>query len=228
MKLVYVARGALLACAHLEDRMRSWSALVVVVAGVSAGFSLLSCSDEEPGPAVGPDTSWQIGCAEDDIGCGSSQNPHGPIGGRLEEEKGDDEPIKVTKCRYTSAGLQLELEQPEIKAEPTKKLAARGRSVVEITNALADDNKCFVKVTEYPLSKSPPRLALKDSCKGNVGLDVEGTCVLSGKKNDEGYAFNGEIKCDGMRVNGAGDPDYQLGAARDFTSPMKLQIIDCD
>jgi hypothetical protein len=175
---------------------------------------------------VGPDTSWQIGCAENDVGCSVSQDPHGPLSGRSEEEKGDDETIHVTECRHTGAGLQLTLEQPEIKGDAVKKLAARSRSVVQITNANPDTNKCFVEVTEYPRSGSPPRLKLNDSCKGNTGLPFDGTCELTGDKSD-GYAFNGTLKCDGMRVNSAGDPDYQLGAARDFESPMVLQIIDC-
>jgi hypothetical protein len=226
VKLVYVARGALLACAHLEDRMRSWSA-VVVLAGLSAGFSLFSCTDEDPGPPVGPDTSWQIGCAKNDVGCGSSQDPHGPLSGLDKMETGDDEPIEVTDCHFTGAGLQLTLEQPAFEADVVHKLRARGRSVVAITNADLDKNKCFVSVTEFPRSGSPPRLALKDTCVGNTGLDVEGTCELSGEKNSDGYGFNGTLKCDGMRVNGAGDPDYQLGAARDFTAPMVLQIVNC-
>jgi len=207
--------------------MRSWSALVVVVAGVAAGFSLLSCSDEEAGPAVGPDTSWQVGCAEDDIGCSTSQDPHGPIGGKDDELKTDDEPIEVKECRFTGSGLQLVLEQPAIKADTTKKIAARSRSIVSISNAKPDDNKCFVEVTEYPRSGSPAKLRLVDTCKGNTGASSEGTCELTGKKNDDGYGFNGTLKCDGMRVNNAGDPDYQVGAARAISEPLKLQIIDC-
>ena len=206
--------------------MRSWSA-VVVLAGLSAGFSLFSCTDEDPGPPVGPDTSWQIGCAVDDVGCSTSQNPHGPLGGRNPEETGDDEPIKVNSCKFSGSGLTLELEQPEVKPDPAHKLVARARSVVVISNADPDDNKCFVQVTEFPLSGSPPRLLLKDTCKGNTGLDIEGTCVLTGDKDSAGYGFNGTLKCDGMRVNGAGPPDYQLGAARAFDEPMVLQIVHC-
>jgi hypothetical protein len=189
---------------------------------------LFSCTDEDPGPPVGPDTSWQIGCAADNIGCGTSQDPHGPLGGVDEEMTGDDEPIEVKSCRFTGAGLQLTLQQPAIEADPVHKLRARGRSVVEITNADPDDNKCFVKVLEFPRSGSPQQLPLKDTCKGNKGLDTEGTCVLTGEKNSDGYGFNGTLKCDGMRVNGFGDPDYQLGKARAFTEPMVLQIVNCD
>jgi hypothetical protein len=228
VKLVYVARGALLACAHLEDRMRSWSAVVVVVAGLLAGFSLFSCSDEDPGPPVGPDTSWQIGCAVNDVGCSTSQDPHGPLSGLDDAEKGDDEPIEVKSCRFTGAGLQLVLEQPAFEADTVHKLRARGRSKVEISNANPDKNECFVKVTEFPKSGSPQQLPLLDTCKGTKAVDLEGTCVLTGEKNSDGYGFNGTLKCDGMRVNGVGDPDYQLGAARAFTKPMVLQIVNCD
>jgi hypothetical protein len=188
---------------------------------------LFSCTDEDPGPPVGPDTSWQIFCAENDVGCSTSQNPHGPLGGRNPDDTGDDEPIHVNECRFTGAGLQLKIEQPAIKADPAHKLVARARSVVEITNAEPDGNKCFVKVVEYPISGSPQQLPLRDTCKGNKGLDIEGTCTLTGAKNADGYGFNGTLKCDGMRVNGAGDPDYQLSAAREMMSPMVLQIVNC-
>ena len=205
--------------------MRSWSAVVVVVV---AGFSSLSCSDEDTGPDVGPDVSWQLGCAEDDSGgCGTSEDAHGPIGGADDELKTDDEPIVVKSCRFTAAGMQLELEQPEIKADTVKKIKARALSIVKVTNAKAEDNKCYVEVTEYPRDNSPRQLRVTDTCKGNVGSSREGTCELTGERNSEGYGFNGTIKCDGMRAGGAGDPDYQLGAARAIREPMKLQILDC-
>ena len=158
------------------------------------------------------------------MGCGSSEDPHGPIGGPLDDVKTDDQKISVS-CRFTGAGLQLRLEDPGAESDAAKKIRARARSVLEIGNGLQDDNKCVVTVTEY--SRDGARKKLIESCAGNKS-EPAGTCVLTGAKNEDGYAFNGTIQCLGMRVNNVGDPDYTLNKARDLGEPMQLQIRDCD
>lgn len=203
--------------------MRTWSAVLLGI----AGFSLWGCSDGGGGPGVGPTTSWQVACSDDATSCGSSQDAHGPIGGTKTETDKDDQDISVS-CSKTSAGYQITLEDPgrEMADPEDSTIRPRARSVVKITNASVADNKCFVEVDEY--ARTGTKYVLKESCAGVRGGAQEGNCTLTGKANSNGYAFDGTLECPGLRVNGQGPADYKLGAARDFNSPMKLQIAHCN
>ena len=202
--------------------MRTWSAVLLGM----AGFSLWGCSDGGGGPGIGPDTSWQVACSEDNSGgCGTSQDPHGPIGGTQKDSDRDDQDISVS-CSKTSAGYQITLEDPgRTMADPEDStIRPRARSVLKITNAIVDTKKCFVEVDEY--NRGGTMYKLTESCTGTKNTPNEGNCTLTGKAGN-GYDFDGTLECPGMRVNGQGPPDYKLAAARNLDSPMKLQIEHC-
>lgn len=206
--------------------MRRWSAFVVVC----AGLVLWGCSDEEPGPGLGPDLSWQISCTrpnDADDTCRGSEDAHGPLTGLNEELDEDDHALKVVSCRRNSAGLQLSIEDPGATANSAKKIRARARSVLEVTNGAPKTDKCVVKVTEY--NRADGRKVLTESCSGTM-LDSgnEGTCKLVELEPD-GYAFNGTLTCDGMRLGsgGVGGADHKLRAGGS-SEPIALQIESCD
>jgi len=202
--------------------MRSWSALLVVC----AGFSSWACSDEAAGSGLGPDTSWQVGCANPsaDDSCGSTLDAHGPVGGLKEDVKTDDQKIRVTECSFSTGGFQLTIEDPGLDADPAKSITGRARSIISIGNGRPEDNKCSVEVSEYP--RSGGRIRVLEGCEGNTG-DNRGTCVLAGERDSHGYAFEGTLQCDGMKANGSGPADFKLRAARKASEPIVLQITDC-
>ncbi|MDB4976163.1 MAG: hypothetical protein JWN48_4504 [Myxococcaceae bacterium] len=202
--------------------MRTLSAVLVVI----AGFSQWGCGDDPKGPGVGPDLSWQLGCAVSGTGCGSSQDAHGPIGGRDPTIDEDNQKIEVT-CTSNAAGLQITLEDPgRPLADPNDKtIGPRARSVLEITNASASANKCNVQLTEY--SRAGARIVVNENCENSAG-SKEGHCQLTGSKGSNGYAFDGTLSCPGMRENNAGEPIYKLGKARAISEPIALQIVSCD
>jgi hypothetical protein len=200
--------------------MRSWSALVVC-----AGFSLWGCSDEAAGSGLGPDTSWQVGCADPkaDDSCSTSEDPHGPVGGTKPDVDTDDQKLRVTECSFSTGGLQLTIEDPGVESDPAKGVTGRSRSVLTIGNGRFEDNKCLIEVVEYPRAGGRKRLI--EACEGNTSN--AGTCVLEGERDSNGYAFEGTLKCDGMMINGQPPPDFNLRAARKPTAPVVLQITDC-
>jgi hypothetical protein len=205
--------------------MRTRSALTVAV---TVGFSLLGCSDEAPGPGVGPDTSWQIYCSKDDPddSCGTSEQPHGPLDGLDREDDSDDYKLEVS-CEKTGSGLSITIEDPGRKENVSKKLAERPRSVINLSRAKPAANTCFLSVTEYPLSGG--QRVLKDTCEGTVGSTQEpGTCTLTGEEDSNGYAFEGTLICEGMRINGSGPAAWTLRGARQANEPVVLQIANCN
>lgn len=205
--------------------MRTRSALLVAVA---VGFSLWGCSDEAAGPGVGPDTSWQIYCAEDDpdMNCSASEAAHGPLDGKSETDKLDDYKLKAT-CKKLGSGLSITLEDPGREANVAKKLAPRARSILEISRAKPDDNECFVTVTEYPLSGAQ-QLKVQDAClETELKEGIQGTCTLEGGAAN-GYAFEGTVICEGMKYKGNGNGAWTLRRAARQNEPVKLQIDNCD
>ena len=161
--------------------------------------------------------------------CGSTgTDPHGPVGGFDSADTHDNEDIQVS-CSVDEAGrYQIELTDPgNAKADPdnpTNKV--RSRSVLSITNATEKGNKCFVKL-EDKSRVDGTQYILKDSCKGVTDVMYEGSCVFSGKANSNGYDFDGQIQCSGMRVQGSGPANYRVGQARQLGSPVLLQIKHC-
>jgi hypothetical protein len=205
--------------------MSKRSALAVAVA---VGFSLWGCSDEKAGPGVGPDVSWQIQCSPDDTedNCATSEKPHGPLDGLEEDDKTDDFVLKA-KCSRPGSGLSIEIEDPGRERNVDKQQEARARSILTISRAFPEDNKCVVAVTEYPLGSGNER-KMQDTCEGSTNAAGEsGACVLTGEFDSNGYAFEGTLQCDGMRYKGNGPPAWILRSARS-NEPVTLQIANCD
>lgn len=204
------------------------SALTVVVA---VGFSLWGCSDEKPGPGVGPETSWQIFCApesKETAGtCSTSESPHGPIDGLSETDKNDDYKFKVT-CSKEGSGLSIRIEDPGRDADIGKKLPERPRGILSITRGNAEANRCIVAVTEYPLEGGERKLT--DTCENttNEATQDNGSCKLTGSEDSNGYAFEGTIQCDALRYKGQGAPGWVLRGALSEDDPVVLQIANCD
>ena len=207
--------------------MRTWSAVVVV----TAGFSLWSCSDGSSGPDVGPDTSWQLSCAmpQESGDCGSTAtDPHGPVAGPDATDTHDNEDIQAT-CSVDEAGrYQITLTDPgrELTDPNDPNNKARGPSSLTISNATLKDNKCFVSLEDKSRGQGTHYL-VKDSCKNVTDVMYPGSCVFSGKANSNGYDFDGQIVCTGMRNQGVGPANYRVGKARELASPVKLQIKHC-
>ncbi len=191
--------------------MRKWFAVGLFLSGTS----LVGCGDENAGPGVGPDTSWQIFPAEGTGGTG--QDAHGPLSGSDEDDKADDQDIKVTTCRHDSAGLQLVLEDPGEDDEDAPR--TRDRSVLSIANVNLSKDQCVVTVTEYDDSA---QLKFVDRCKGN---STPGTCKLDLDEDSDGYALNGTLRCDDLKLSSG---NYVLRKAREEDEDMQLQIAHCN
>jgi hypothetical protein len=195
---------------------------------VAVGFSLWSCSDEAPGPGVGPDVSWQIFCGEDpDNMCSTSEAPHGPLDGLDEDDKLDDYKLKAS-CKKLGSGLTIRIEDPGREANIPKKLRARARSILEISR-IKGENQCFVTVSEYPTSTNA-ELRIQDTCMGTESTSGQpGSCTLEGEEDtSNGYAYEGTLICEGMRYRGQGAGVYALRQAGNDDEPVKLQIANCD
>lgn len=206
--------------------MRTWSAVWVV----TAGFSLWSCSDESSGPAVGPETSWQLSCSptQESGECGSTgTDPHGPVAGPSATDNGDNEDIQAS-CTLDTGAYTIKLTDPGHltvdQNDPNNKV--RAPSVLTISRATAKGNKCFVTLEDKSRGDGT-QYNLKDSCTGVTDVMYPGSCTFTGTANSNGYDFEGELSCTGMRVQGAGPANYRVSQARMLQSPVKLQIKHC-
>jgi hypothetical protein len=211
----------------LEAWMSKRSSLA---AAVALGFSLWGCSDEKPGPGVGPDVSWQLLCSPNDTedACSTSEKPHGPLDGREEDDSTDDYTLKAT-CSRPGSGLRIQIEDPGRDRNVEKQQEARPRSLLTISRAFPEDNRCTVSVTEYPLGANASERELLDNCEGTENAAGEpGTCVLTGDFDSNGYAFEGSIQCDGLKYKGIGPAGWILRAAGSSGEPVTLQIANCD
>ncbi|HVZ34670.1 MAG TPA: hypothetical protein VG963_19710 [Polyangiaceae bacterium] len=191
--------------------MRKWFAVGLFLSGTS----LWGCSDEKAGPGVGPDTSWQIFPAAGTGGTGL--DAHGPIGGADSDSTDDDENIKVNKCEKDTAGLQIELEDPGLD-NPGEGQHQRSRSVISISNVNLDKNLCTVTVSDY---EDGALLMFVDRCENN---STPGKCTLDLKQNSHGYALEGTLLCEALKISSG---TYVLNKARSEGDPMQIQIAHC-
>jgi hypothetical protein len=177
---------------------------------------------------VGPDTSWQIFCSDNDDthSCGTSEQPHGPLDGMKAADKSDDYKLK-TSCSKEGSGYVITIEDPGRDENISKKLGARPRGVLAISRANPAKNQCYVTVTEYPLSGG--ERVLQDTCAGTTAANGEaGTCTFEGEAGSNDYDFEGTLKCDGLRYKGQGAAAWVLRGALHDDSPVTLQIANCN
>lgn len=184
------------------------------VFGLAMGMAALGCKDDPAGPAVSDDTGWQVACADpDDRGdCTTALDAHS--GPEIAKEMEVD-------CYREGSGLTIRLEDPGTESGATR---GRNRSILQITMTNIEDNRCFVRLTEYVRGTTGAQEYV-GTCSGNTA--TPGTCEFTGETNSDGYDFNGTIFCPEMKRNNAGPGDWQLARARMPDEPVPLKIVNC-
>ena len=181
--------------------------LLLIVAAATLG-----CGDEAKKATVSNATSWQIGCVPDTIGCGSSRDAH----------RADNDAVKLNvTCTRDETGLNIELEDPG--QEPVSvDVKARSYSKLVLSRLSPSANRCSVRIEEEERGTGGTLRVL-----GQCGDDADDACTVTGEVDtDDGWAFDGEIACSGLRQNGEGEPLFTLQKAGS-RDPMVLQIANC-
>ena len=153
------------------------------IAGVSAAcLWFAACGDDEAGAIVHEDISWKL----------QGQGIHpGHTQANVEQR------FKVS-CSRTSAGLNVRIEDPGFKGDPTMAGgagASRPAGAIEIRNGNPASNTCNVTVEDVDTYGFP---AIKYT--GTCGT----VCSLTGQYKFMGWDFSGSLACTGLTVSGSG------------------------
>ena len=103
-------------------------------------------------------------------------------------------------------------------------MRARSYSKLVIQRLSPANDRCSVRIDEEEKRTGGTLTVL-----GECGDDAEDACEVTGEVDtDDGWAFDGEISCSGLKQNGEGEPLYTLQKPGTRGDPMVLQIANCN
>ncbi len=190
-----------------------------ILALTVGGFVIGSCADDGGGAKVNSDISWYIYCAQGSTGCGSGRTHH----------KMDIAPKArfKTSCRRIGETIEFTITDPGADDDPgTPQNELHPGSSIEVSNGNSTARTCDVTVRDYPSRDAASPLSYAGKCAGSA---TDGTCVLSGAFNQNGWLWAGTLICTNLaQTNSSSAARYDLASAEGQTMAVKIAVDNCD
>lgn len=176
-----------------------------IVGVLAAGSWLAACGDGDAGAIVGQEVSWKI----------SGQGVHAG-----HTQANVNQRFRVS-CSRNAAGLNVRIEDPGYKGDPSAGVAgaARPAGAIEITNGNPATGTCNISVEDAETFGGFP-IIYDGACPA--------ACTLAGQFGAGGWDFAGSIRCNGLKKRATGDSaDYGLISAV-TSAEVVLNVDNCD
>lgn len=178
------------------------------IATLSLGVSLFAgaCSDEEPGPVVNEDLTWQVCRLNVNGGCERSESFH------TQDMETD---FKVA-CKQSAGLWEFTITDP---GSPTGTIGRRSGSLrVRAINPNTLD--CTVEARDA--NENNDQIPFTGACKSECTMNILG--------NDGNWDLALSISCNRLRMNGLqNSAPYSLSAsASNVNTPVTVRLGNCD
>lgn len=195
--------------------MRFLRILALTVGGLVIG----SCADDGGGAKVNSDISWYVGCAAGSTGCGSGRTYHNMM---IAPKKRFQ-----ASCKRIGQVIEFTITDPGADDDPgTPMNELHPGSSIEVSNGNPAAQTCDVTVRDFPSRDAASPLQFVGKCKGSA---TDGTCVLNGAFNQNGWLWAGTLECSSlMQRDSAAAARYTLYSELGAGNPVRIAVDNCD